>query len=71
MRFKRFELDPVEFVNCSQVSLAAMGKKNAVVFFDEVQRVPSILNTVQYLIDKKAGYQFVLTGSSARKLRLC
>lgn len=63
--FLEFARDP-QFL---EVSLAAMGKKNAVVFIDEVQRVPSILNTVQYLIDKKAGYQFVLTGSSARKLR--
>lgn len=39
------------------------------VFIDEVQRVPSLLNTVQYLIDNKKGYQFILTGSSARKLK--
>jgi predicted AAA+ superfamily ATPase len=42
----------------------------SLVVVDEVQRVPSLLNTVQSLIDR-AGRRtrFVLTGSSARKLR--
>ncbi len=43
--------------------------KGGIVFIDEVQRVASVLNTIQYLIDKKSGYQFILTGSSARKLK--
>lgn len=50
-------------------SLTEKIPKGGVVFLDEVQRIPSLLNTVQYLIDKKCGYQFILTGSSARKLR--
>jgi len=45
----------------------------ATVFLDEVQRLPTLLNTVQALIDdaKRAGkpLKFFLTGSSARKLR--
>lgn len=43
--------------------------KGGTVLIDEVQRIPSLLNTVQYLIDKKKGFQFLLTGSSARKLK--
>lgn len=39
------------------------------VFVDEVQRIPSLMNTIQDLIDRKRGFQFFLTGSSARKLR--
>jgi predicted AAA+ superfamily ATPase len=40
------------------------------VVIDEVQRVPALLNTVQALIDRSGGkLQFVLTGSSARKLK--
>jgi predicted AAA+ superfamily ATPase len=43
------------------------------VLIDEVQRLPSILNTVQSLIDesrrRRAPLRFLLTGSSARKLR--
>jgi len=39
-----------------------------VVFIDEVQKVPEVLDVVQDLIDRKIA-TFVLTGSSARKLR--
>lgn len=44
------------------------------VFIDEVQRIPSLLNTVQSLIDRskrrgERATRFWLTGSSARKLR--
>lgn len=40
-----------------------------VVVIDEIQRVPDLLNVVHMMIEKKLGYQFILTGSSARKLR--
>ena len=36
---------------------------------DEVQRVPELLNVVHALIEQPVRRQFVLTGSSARKLR--
>ena len=36
---------------------------------DEVQRCPSILDVVHSLIEEHRGVRFVLTGSSARKLR--
>ena len=40
------------------------------IFIDEVQRLPSLLNTVQVLLDSTPRrYKFFLTGSSARKLR--
>jgi predicted AAA+ superfamily ATPase len=40
------------------------------VFIDEVQRLPSLLNTVQVLLDEgRRRWRFCLTGSSARKLR--
>lgn len=38
------------------------------VFIDEIQKVPELLDNIQILIDEKIA-QFVLTGSSARKLR--
>src|SRR5205809_2262566 len=42
----------------------------SLVVIDEVQRVPALLNTVQSLVDRSARrIRFVLTGSSARKLR--
>ncbi|MBX7066154.1 MAG: AAA family ATPase [Parachlamydiales bacterium] len=40
-----------------------------VVVIDEVQKVPDILSVVHSLIEEKRGIQFILTGSSARKLR--
>ena len=36
---------------------------------DEIQRVPELLNVVHDLLETGKGYRFVLTGSSARKLR--
>jgi predicted AAA+ superfamily ATPase len=36
---------------------------------DEVQRVPDLLMVVHSLIEAKKGWKFVLTGSSARKLK--
>jgi predicted AAA+ superfamily ATPase len=39
------------------------------VVVDEVQRVPELLNVVHDLIERRPGLQFILTGSSARKLR--
>ena len=36
---------------------------------DEVQKAPKILNSIHSLIEEHKGHQFILTGSSARKLR--
>lgn len=44
-------------------------EKIKVVVIDEVQRIPSILNTVQFIIDNNPQKRFILTGSSARKLK--
>jgi len=48
--------------------LAALDHRPFTVFVDEIQRLPPLLNTIQHLIDGK-GIRFLLTGSSARKLR--
>jgi predicted AAA+ superfamily ATPase len=48
--------------------LAALS--GGVIFIDEIQRLPSLLNTIQAIIDEHAGqFRFLLTGSSARKLK--
>jgi predicted AAA+ superfamily ATPase len=39
------------------------------IFIDEIQRIPSLLNTAQALIDEDKKLQFFLTGSSAIKIR--
>ena len=47
--------------------LGSPGKRDVVV--DEVQRVPELLNVVHDIIESDAERRFILTGSSARKLR--
>jgi predicted AAA+ superfamily ATPase len=43
---------------------------SGLIVIDEIQRLPSLLNTVQSLIDDPSNsFRFVLTGSSARKLK--
>jgi predicted AAA+ superfamily ATPase len=39
------------------------------VVLDEIQKVPQLLDVVHRLIEEKRGLQFILTGSSARKLK--
>lgn len=43
-------------------------KQKPLVYIDEIQRVPSLFNEIQVLLDDHKA-QFILTGSSARKLR--
>ena len=38
-------------------------------FIDEIQRIPELLNEVQLLADRYKNLQIILTGSSARKLK--
>jgi predicted AAA+ superfamily ATPase len=40
-----------------------------IVVIDEVQKLPEILGLVHAIIEEKKGWQFILTGSSARKLK--
>lgn len=39
------------------------------IVIDEVQNVPSLLSVVHSIIEEKRGMQFILTGSSSRKLK--
>ncbi len=39
------------------------------IVIDEIQKIPELLSVVHHLIEQKKGYQFILTGSSARKLK--
>ena len=48
---------------------ALSGRGKLLVVLDEIQRVPELLNEVHSLIERFKQAQFVLTGSSARKLR--
>jgi predicted AAA+ superfamily ATPase len=57
------ERDPSRLIN----QVRAL-KKNPRVFIDEAQKIPSLFDAVQVLIDARDA-QFILTGSSARKLK--
>lgn len=62
-----FARDPGE-LEARLGALSASGTR--AIFIDEIQRIPSLLNTVQSLLDRPGhGLRFLLTGSSARKLR--
>lgn len=64
---RKYEVDPDQLIR----EVQALKKNDThlpLVIIDEVQKVPALMDGVQYLIDKKLG-QFILTGSSARKLR--
>ena len=41
----------------------------SLVAIDEIQRVPTLLNMIQLLLDEGSKHRFLLTGSSARKLK--
>lgn len=39
------------------------------IVIDEVQKIPELLDVIHSLIEAKKGYQFIMTGSSSRKLK--
>ena len=39
------------------------------IVIDEIQKLPELLSLVHLIIEEKKGHQFILTGSSARKLK--
>lgn len=49
--------------------LPLVEKKGGVVFVDEVQRIPELMNTIQALIDDHRNIIFLISGSSPRKLK--
>ena len=51
-----------------EMMIEAHDQSDQLVVIDEIQRVPELLNEVHRLIEKKA-IRFLLTGSSARKLK--
>lgn len=62
---RRLERDPFMFTR----ELKALPPRIVNVFVDEIQKVPALLEEVQFIYDlNKSRFQFYLTGSSARKL---
>lgn len=44
-------------------------EEKKVIILDEIQRIPELLGVVHTLIEEKKGWLFILSGSSARKLK--
>lgn len=51
------------------IEVVEANPRRAQVIIDEIQKLPALLEVVHLLIERRTGHQFVLTGSSARKLR--
>lgn len=64
--FLKYSKDPSLFRKESLEKINREGIQT--IFIDEIQRVPQLLNEVQFLM-KESKCQFILTGSSARKLK--
>lgn len=62
--FARLNADPGRMAD----ELAARPPVSGIVVIDEIQKLPQLLDEVHKLIETR-GWQFALTGSSARKLR--
>ncbi|MBM4145481.1 MAG: ATP-binding protein [Nitrospira sp.] len=58
------ERDPSAIIRQVQARIG----KPPIIFMDEAQKVPEVFDSIQCLIDEKKG-SFIITGSSARKLR--
>ncbi|MBI5872807.1 MAG: ATP-binding protein [Candidatus Omnitrophica bacterium] len=65
---QRYEKSPHLLAGEVESIVSAIEGGRPLVILDEVQKVPVILDVVQDLIDRKKA-NFILTGSSARKLR--
>lgn len=61
---RRYSVEP-EYL----ITLIEANPKTRQIVIDEVQKLPALLEVVHLLIERKTGHQFILTGSSARKLR--
>ena len=49
--------------------VASAMKPGSTLIIDEIQRIPRLLPEIHSLIEEKRGIQFIMTGSSSRKLR--
>ncbi len=64
----RYEKNPSLLTQEVSALVSAKSGRRPLVILDEIQKVPDLLDAVQDLIDRKTA-NFVLTGSSARKLK--
>jgi predicted AAA+ superfamily ATPase len=69
--YKRLLTNPSQLINEAEAKLGTLPHQATLsVFIDEVQKVPDLLDVCHLLIEKhKPKVRFLLTGSSARKLK--
>lgn len=63
--FMRYSTDPSLLAK----EAGKLTKDGALVVVDEIQKCPELLNSIHMLLEQKKTIKFILTGSSARKLR--
>ncbi len=67
--FWRYRSRPSSFLEDVEYEIA-QGSGPLTVFVDEIQKIPSVLDEVHFLLEKYKGrVHFIMTGSSARKLK--
>jgi len=64
---RHYEQSPSSLLGEIKLLASSLGKQPQVII-DEIQRCPDLMNSLQLLIDEKIA-KFIITGSSARKLR--
>jgi predicted AAA+ superfamily ATPase len=55
-------------INPSRIEEIVQAHRDQIIVIDEIQKIPELLDEVHRLIEEK-GFRFLLTGSSARKLK--
>jgi predicted AAA+ superfamily ATPase len=65
---QRYEKNPAILAGEVEALKPLTSNRRPLVLLDEIQKIPAIMDVVQDLIDRKTA-DFILTGSSARKLR--
>ena len=68
--YQRYLRSPEQLLVDVRGSIPTDSEQNLLVFIDEIQKVPALLDVVHLLYEElRPRIQFVLTGSSARKLK--
>lgn len=65
--FVKYQLNPEQLKK--DVAFQVERELVKYVVIDEIQKIPELLNVIHSLIEKKYSCQFILTGSSARKIK--
>lgn len=65
--FRKYQLNPEQLKK--DIAYQIKTENVAYIIIDEIQKIPELLDVVHALLEKKPPCQFILSGSSARKLK--